>query len=380
MEIAATFGQWLKQRRHELDLTQEAVAEATGCSPDTIRKIEAGHRRPSRQIADILADFLHIEAQQRAAFVLWARGISNASPAVAVATEEPPAVSSETKSSPLTFVPRPAPTLPIMPTTLVGRERDLEHAKTLLWRSTTRLLTLLGPPGIGKTSLGIALASALQADFKDGLVYVPLGPVSDPTLVAATVAEGLGVRETPAQPLLYSLQEALRDKQLLLVLDNFEHVTRAAPLLTELLASAPLLKILVTSRSALHLRGEKLMEVPPLDIPDPERLPPIEELKQIGSVALFAERVRDARDDFEITQENASVVAAICAQLDGLPLGIELAAAKTRMLSLPALHSRLEKQLSLLTDGPLDAPLHQQTLRSSLLSSYQFYPSASYQP
>jgi predicted ATPase len=274
---------------------------------------------------------------------------------------------------------------------LIGRERELAQIKGLLWHSTTRLMTLLGPPGIGKTSLGIAVARSVQADFKDGLVYVPLGPVTDPSLVAATLAEALGVRDSPARTLLVSLQNVLRDKQLLLILDNFEHVVSAAPLLTDLLAAAPQMKVLVTSRSPLHLRGEQLVEVSPLEVPgssftssslysdlapgaekgaSPEHVPPLEELEHMGSVALFMERVRDVHGDFALTPENAPLVAAICARLEGIPLAIELAAARTRLLSLPALLTRLDRQLAVLAGGPRDAPLHHQTLRDALSSSY----------
>jgi predicted ATPase/transcriptional regulator with XRE-family HTH domain len=372
-ERTTTFGQWLRQRRHELDLTQEAVAEATRCSSDTIRKIESGKRRPSRQIAELLADFLDVEPQARPAFVLWARGMAHPAPPApaTLTTEGPRTVPTDVQSQRATLSASAVSSLPLLPTPLVGRERDLTHAKTLLWRSTTRLLTLVGPPGIGKTSLGVSLAQIIQADFKDGPLYIPLGPVSDPALVAATLAEALGVRETPSRSLLDSLQSALRDKQMLIVLDNFEHVVQAAPLINELLAAAPQIKVLVTSRSPLHLRGEKVMEVPPLDVPDPARIMSIEEVGEIGSVALFVERVRDTHDDFRLTQDNAPVVAAICVHLEGLPLAIELAAARTRLLSLPALLSRLERQLSVLAGGPRDAPVHQRALRDALESSYK---------
>ena len=239
-------------------------------------------------------------------------------------------------------------------------------------------MTLVGPPGIGKTRLAQAVASTLRDDFNDGLVYVPLVGVADPALVASTLARALGLREGQDTP-LEALQKALSDKQMLLVLDNFEQVGEAAPLLADLLASAPQIKILVTSRSPLHLRGEKLVNVPPLTLSDPAHLPPLEELGRIGSVALFVERTQDAIGAFGLTPENASLVAQICAQLDGLPLAIELAAARMRLLSLTALHAKLERQpgqasqpgqLGLLTGGPRDAPAHQQTLRRAIESSY----------
>lgn len=383
MQSISTFGQWLKQRRRELDLTQEAIAESVACSTDTVYKIEAGRRRPSRQMAELLAECLDVPPDERLAFVQWARGASHIPPPIAHSSTEPAPDASRLQTSPptsasaelrpvsptLTFAPRPSTSLPLLPTTLIGRERDLARAKALLWRSSTRLLTLLGPPGIGKTSLGIAVASALQSDFKDGLVYVPLGPIRDPALVGAAIAEGLGVRETPAQTLLDGLQSALRDKQILLVLDNFEQVVEAATLVSHLLASATGLKVLVTSRLALHLRGEKVLAVPPLDVPG-SGFDNFEEVGNIGSVALFVERAQDVDPDFALNASTAKDVAAICTRLEGLPLAIELAAAKLRVLTLPGLLARLEGRLALLTDGRRDAPTHQQTLRKAIESSY----------
>lgn len=366
MDTAPTFGQWVRQRRNELGLTQEKIADVTGYSPETIRKIESGKRRPSHQVAEHLADLLQIEPQERRAFVLWARGLGT--------RDGRPRTADSEQQSPDTAPPsapgRPS-FLPALPTPLLGRERELSRIKGLLWRSTTRLVTLLGPPGIGKTSLGIALAAAMQADFKDGLLYLPLAAVSDQALVPTTLAEALGLREEASRPLLETIQDALRDKQMLLIFDNFEHVVAAASLLTGLLAAAPQLKALVTSRSPLHLRGEKLVDVPPLDVPDLGNLPPTTDLERVGSVALFVERARDVNVDFALTPENAPIVAAICMRLDGLPLAIELAAARTRLLSLSGLLSRLERQLVVLTGGPRDAPPHHRTLRDSLESSYR---------
>lgn len=374
---ASTFGQWLKQRRHELDLTQEAVAEATGCSPDTVRKIESGHRRPSRQIADLLMAVLQVDPEAQSAFVLWARGVGG-QPILSgkfvgqgtvkdIQPTKGPAAGGEALGS---RGRRASRSLPSLPTALIGRERDLAQAKALLWQSSTRLMTLVGPPGVGKTSLSIALAAAVEADFKDGLIYVPLGPVSGPELVAVTIAEEIGVGAGVKRPIQDVLQDALQGKQLLLVLDNFEHLLPAAPLVSGLLAANPQLKIVVTSRSPLHLRGEKLQRVAPLDVPEMGQSASIEDLSDVGSVALFLERVRDINSEFEISPENAGTIAAICGRLEGLPLAIELAAARTRLLSLAALLSRLERPLNILTRGPQDASIHHTTLREALESSY----------
>ncbi len=364
MDATSTFGQWLKQRRQSLDLTQEALAEAVHCSVDLIRKIESGRRRPSRQVTVLLAQHLQVAPRESAAFLQWARGSASEVPGSEADSAEEAALAPSTVRPSSSF--QPLSSLPIAPTVLVGRESELAHLRDLLWRSTTRLVTLTGPPGIGKTRLAQAAAAALRDDFKDGLIYLSLVSVEDPALVPISLSAALGIREQGSHPLLEDLQDALRDKQMLLVLDNFEQVIEAAPTVTALLATAPQLKVLVTSRAPLHLRGEKLVAVPPLKLPDLDNLPPLAELAKIESVALFVERAQDAQDDFTLTKENAGLAAAICIRLDGLPLAIELAAARTRLFSLAALHARLVSPLALLTGGPRDAPIHQQTLRHSI--------------
>jgi predicted ATPase/transcriptional regulator with XRE-family HTH domain len=360
MQQTASFGQWLKTRRQELDLTQERLAEEAGCSVDTVRKIEAGRRRPSRQIADIFASRLNVAPEVRTAFIEWARGgpgIEEASPGSA----QPEPRSRTT----LSVQPHPTSYLPASLTPLVGREREIAQARNLLWRTTTRLLTFTGPPGIGKTRLALAVASTLESDFADGLLFVPLAPIANPDLVVPTLSQALGLEERPQRPALLSLQEYLRDKQLLLVLDNFEQVVEAAPIVSALLTAAPQLNVLVTSRIPLHLRGEKILSVPPLEVPGGH-----EELGTVSSVRLFVERAQDAQPDFALNAGNAQVIAAICARLEGLPLAIELAAAKLRLLTPGELLARLERRLVVLTDGPRDAPRHQQTLRAAIASSY----------
>ncbi|MEO5952995.1 MAG: tetratricopeptide repeat protein [Chloroflexia bacterium] len=364
MKTTSTFGQWLKQRRHELDLTQDAIADSVGCSTDTIYKIEAGLRRPSRQVAELLAGCLQVSPNERPAFVKWARGASIEQPSVAVekGTSDGFLVGSASTMR--------SNTLPVAPTHLIGREQEIARLRELLWHNKTRILTLVGPPGIGKTRLAQELAATLQDDFKDGMAYIPLASVLDPELLPATLAAGLGIKESSKHSLIETLQDTLRDKQLLLVLDNFEQIAEAAGVVTSLLSVAPQLKVLVTSRTPLHLRGEKLLSVPPLALPDLQHMPAYNELAEIEAVALFVERAQDAQNNFELTSENAALVAAICNQLDGIPLAIELAAAKIRLLSLPQLLARLEHRLSILTGGPRDAPMHQQTLRQSIESSY----------
>ncbi len=233
-----------------------------------------------------------------------------------------------------------------------------------------RLLTLTGPGGTGKTRLALQVAAELVDDFRDGAWFVNLAPIADPTQVASAIAQTLRVTENAGTSLVESLQSALRDRSLLLLLDNFEQILPAAPLISDLLAAAPRLKVLVTSRALLGLYGEHDFRVPPLQLPDPKHLPPVERLSQYEAVRLFIERAQAARADFVITNENAPAVAEICARLDGLPLAIELAAARIRLLPPQALLQRLSSRLKLLTGGGRNLPARQQTLRGAIDWSY----------
>lgn len=260
--------------------------------------------------------------------------------------------------------------LPTQPTPLIGREQELVDVASLLRREEIRLLTLSGVGGTGKTRLAVQLAADLLEEFPDGVFFVNLASIRDPSLVLATVAETLAVRERTGQSLEETLAEYLRERRLLLLLDNFEHVLAGAPSLAVLLAAAPHLKLLVTSRAPLRLAGEQEYAVQPLELPDPERLPEVAALSQYEAVALFIDRARAVRVDFEVTNRNAPAVAEICVRLDGLPLAIELAAARVRALTPQALLRRLEQRLDLLIGGPLDAPARQQTLRAAIDWSY----------
>ncbi len=232
------------------------------------------------------------------------------------------------------------------------------------------MLTLTGTGGIGKTRLSLQVATELLGDFADGVYFVPLAPIRDPELVMPAIAQTLGIKETGGQAPLSLLKAFLLDKHLLLLLDNFEQILPVAPRLSDLLAVCPHLKILVTSRAPLHVSGEHEFLVPPLAVPSLKQLPTVETLSQYAAVALFLQRARMLMPDFQMTPTDARFIAEICVRLDGLPLAIELAAARSKLLSPQALLSRLEHRLSVLTVGEQDAPLRQQTMRNTLSWSY----------
>lgn len=235
-----------------------------------------------------------------------------------------------------------------------------------LRRSDVRLLTLVGAPDIGKTRLAIEAARIVADEFREGAAFADLVPIAASGLVLHAIAQALGVTETTDQPLLERLSLHLADSQILLVLDNFEHVLGAADALAELLGAAPGLKILVTSREPLHLTWEHQVTVQPLDVPDPARLPALETLAQYPTVALFIARARAVETGFALMADNARAAADICVRLDRLPLAIELAAARVKLLTPQAILERLGHRLSLLTRSAQDLPERHRTLRGAI--------------
>ena len=260
--------------------------------------------------------------------------------------------------------------LPAQPTPLIGRERELGEVGDLLRTEGVRVLTLTGAGGIGKTRLGLQLGAELLDEFEDGVFFVALAPITDPALVPSAIAEALGVVEAADQPLEEALKDYLRTKELLVLLDNFEQVLGGAPLVGKLLSACPRLKVLATSRSVLRVYGEQEYPVPPLELPSPGRLPAIDKLSQYEALRLFIERAKAARPQFSVTDENAPAVAEICARLDGLPLAIELAAARIKLLTPAAMLERLGSRLKLLGGGARDLPERQRTLRGTIEWSF----------
>ena len=259
--------------------------------------------------------------------------------------------------------------LPQRLSTFVGREEEVAEVRRLL--RDHRLVTLTGPGGTGKTRLALRAAQEALADFSDGVFFVDLSAVSDPALVPSAVAQAVRVQEQPGKPLLVTVQDHLAERALLLVLDNFEQIVGAAGTVADLLAATPRLAVLVTSRVRLHLDGEREYAVPPLELPDPRRLPDLARLSQYEAVALFIDRARGVRHDFSVTNENAPAVAEICVRLDGLPLAIELAASRVKLLPPQAILSRLGQRLPLLVGGADNLPERQRTLRGAIAWSHE---------
>jgi predicted ATPase/transcriptional regulator with XRE-family HTH domain len=346
--LSSSLGHLLRHYRESARLTQEALAERAGLTPEAISLLErGGQRRPHADTLQRIAGALDLTADQRAALSAAGR---------------PPGVPRA-----LGVAPRWQELL-APPTALIGREQEVATVVAMLCAPDCRLLTLTGPGGVGKTRLALHVAARLQDAYADGLAVVSLAPLGDSTLVVAALAQTLGVVSGAAQSLRESLLSYLHEKQMLLVLDNFEHVVTAATDVAVLLASSPALTVLVTSRVPLRLRGEQLFVVPPLAAGTPETDPAT--LAATAAVMLFAQRAQAADPAFALTPALAPIVGAICRRLDGLPLAIELAAARVASLPPRTLLTRLDRRLPLLTGGGPDLPERQQTLRRAIAWSY----------
>ena len=341
------FGARLKRLREAVGLTQEELAERAGLSRKAISVLERGERkRPYPHTVRSLAHALGLSEDERASLLASVPGRDTG-------TVGAPAAG-------------PRPDLPPAPTTpLVGRGGELEEVMGFLARQQTRLLTLTGTGGVGKTRLAVEAIRGAAGLFPDGAAFVALAPLGDPGLVLPTVAQTLGLRETGGRSPREALHAYLREKRFLLALDNFEHVLGAAAEVAALIEACGGLTVLVTSRAPLRVRSEQEYPVPPLALPHPSAPPTAEEVVGSSSGRLFAERARATSPAFEITAENASAVASICRRLSGLPLALELAAAKTRFLDPKALLSRLDRALCA-GIGARDVPERQRTMRSTL--------------
>lgn len=346
-----SFGDLLRHHRLVARLTQEALAERAGLSTRGISDLERGARElPRKETLRQLLQALDLTTADRAALI-------------AAAQRPPMLVSRATHTDRLVGLPVPV-------TPLIGREADVEAVAALLAEPSARLLTLTGPGGTGKTRLAVAVAERLASVFPDGVTFVPLAPLADPSLVISAIADALGVREAVGQPLIEAITAYLRDKRLLLILDNFEHLLPCAPRVIDLLGGCRWLNVLVTSRVRLRLSGEREVPVPPLALPDAASPHGSAEIAQAPAVQLFVARAQDARADFALTDDNAPAVAEICRRLDGLPLALELAAARSKILSPAALLARLDRRLPLLTGGAQNLPERQQTLRGTIAWSH----------
>ncbi len=352
-----SFGALLRRRRLAAALSQEALAERAGLSARGISNLERGVRRlPRLETVRLLSEALRLSPEDHARFVAAARrGLS------------PEQDGANTPSD--AAMPR---ALPAAPTELIGRDGEVAVALDTLRRDGVRLLTLTGPGGIGKTRLALEVAAILRPHYEDGAIFVDLAVVSEPSLVATAIARAVGIQDVDDYPYADRLAAYLCERRLLLVLDNFEHVVAAAPLMADLLTTCPRLTVLTTSRAAMRVHGERELPVPPLALPaETARMPiPPEALREHAATDLFVRRARAARPGFTPTAVDAPAIAAICRHLDGLPLAIELAAARIKLLSPLALLDRLDKRLPLLVGGALDLPERQRTMRAAIAWSY----------
>lgn len=344
MSDELSFGKWLRKQRRALDLSRQAFADQVGCAEVTLRRIEAGTLKPSRELAGIILEKLGISEAERSQWISFARGYSGFRP--------------RTTASHKLITNLPAPL-----TTFIGREQ--EQADVLRLIARYRLVTLTGSGGVGKTRLSLKVGEQIAENYADGVWLVELAPLLDPSLVPSTTARALSLREDPQHSIVDLLCDYLREKRILLILDNCEHLLDAcAHFIFTLLSQCSHLTVLATSREPLGVTGEALYRVPSLGVPDLKQLPAAFEKSE--SVKLFEERAQRVQFDFPVTAENISSIAQICHRLDGIPLAIELAAAKVGLLSVETIARQLEESFNLLTGGSRTFLPRHQTLRASI--------------
>ena len=355
-----SFGYWLKLKRKALDLTREELAERVGYSAATIRKIEDEERRPSTQIAEQLAEILNIPQNEQASFLRFARGDSKSAP---IETTEDLPWRASTKL--------PRSNIPATTTSLIAREREIAQVREYLSKDDIRLVTLMGPPGIGKTRLSIEAARVSLHDFPDGVFFVALALLDDPNSIASAIIQALGYMESGDNAPEDQLKESIGHKQMLIVLDNCEHlIEEIASVASRLLSACPYLKMLATSRESFRIPGEWLYPIPAFDIPKESDAIDLDNASNFPALMLFVERARAVRPDFKLTADNIQTIAAICARLDGLPLVIELIAARMRLMSPQALLERLSSHFVLTADGMRAPSERQKTLKNAIEWSY----------
>lgn len=361
MLAEVSFREWLKRQRKALGMTQEQLGRQVFCSTSALKKIEAGLRRPSLQVVERLAEIFNIPANEIMAFTRFARGGEWS------AEFSRPIGNASWYTSPKTT----SSNIPATVTSLIARENEITEIQAYLQKEDIRLLTLIGPPGIGKTRLGIETARTLLPNFTSGVYFVALAPLENSSLLAATIAQTLGfvgMRNITAEE---QLKDGIADKEMLIVLDNCEHlIEEVTELASFLLSACSRLKILATSRESLRIHGEWLYPVPAFDLPDVVSTINIKTASNYPALTLFAERARAVRPDFALTPQNIQTVASICAQLDGLPLVIELIAARMRLMSPQTLLERMNEQFILSTNGMRSPSARQKTLNNSIGWSY----------
>ncbi len=352
-------GLLIRRFRRNAALSQEELAARSGVSARAISDLERGQRVAARfETVRMLADALELSPEDRALLIQAAQA-----PMIDITLRQPRVASHALQALPAPLTP------------LVGRHRELKELAGILTPGEVRLITLTGPGGVGKTRLALAAASEVAERFAGNVGWIDLSPTLDTRAVIPAIATELGIVETDRQPEIGDLKDFFADRRFLLVLDNFEHVIEAATILSDLLAAAPRLTVLVTSRAPLRLVAEIEYPISPLELPESDASP--RDIEGVEAVRLLVERTQAVRRDFALTPENAEAVAKICRRLEGLPLAIELAAARGNILSPKQLLDRLDQRLPLLTRGPRNAPLRQQTMRDTIAWSYNLLDSES---